>query len=333
MPAAPSIALVPVDLPAEADDVVDFLLAHAFPFHVVTSLTEETARRRVSEVYVDDDHEPLWIVHPEHGRIGLAVLEDLTDDAPMFDLRLAPEHRGRGYGRAALAALATWTFTRYPAVHRLEGNTRGDNVAMRRTFAAAGFVHESTYRQAWPTAEGALLDSVGYAVLRPDWANETTTATTTLPQHAPTGTPHHIELWVPDLARARLSWGWLLPRLGYAPFQSWPDGASWRLGPTYVVLEQSPAMTATTHERLRPGLNHLALHVASRAELDAVVTEAAAHGWTLLFPQQHPFAGGPEHCAAYLEDADGFEVELVAPTPAPVTVDLAPSGNPGNTGA
>ena len=46
-------------------------------------------------------------------------------------------------------------------------------------------------------------------------------------------------------------------------------------------------------------------------DLDALVAEAAAHGWRLLFPDQHPWAGGPEHRAAYLEDADGYEVELV----------------------
>jgi hypothetical protein len=36
------------------------------------------------------------------------------------------------------------------------------------------------------------------------------------------------------------------------------------------------------------------------------------HGWTLLFPDRHPHAGGPDHYAAYLENTDGFEVELVA---------------------
>jgi probable phosphoglycerate mutase len=31
----------------------------------------------------------------------------------------------------------------------------------------------------------------------------------------------------------------------------------------------------------------------------------------LLFAERHPFAGGPGHYAAYLENADGYEVELV----------------------
>jgi catechol 2,3-dioxygenase-like lactoylglutathione lyase family enzyme len=38
------------------------------------------------------------------------------------------------------------------------------------------------------------------------------------------GLLHHVELWVPDLARARAHWGWLLGRLGYEPFQDWDAG-------------------------------------------------------------------------------------------------------------
>lgn len=123
---------------------------------------------------------------------------------------------------------------------------------------------------------------------------------------------HHVELWVPHLSRAVSSWGWLLEELGYEPYQDWAAGRSWRMGEMYVVLEQSPAATADRHDRLRPGLNHLAFHVRDHGTLETLVAAAPAHGWTLLFPDIHPFAGGPEHCAAYLENDDGFEVELVA---------------------
>ncbi len=95
-------------------------------------------------------------------------------------------------------------------------------------------------------------------------------------------------------------------------FQDWPGGRSWRSGHVYIVVEQSPARTAGRHDRCRPGLNHLAFHVASREQTDELTREAQLHGWKLLFGDQHPFAGGPEHYAAYLENADGFEVELVA---------------------
>jgi catechol 2,3-dioxygenase-like lactoylglutathione lyase family enzyme len=127
---------------------------------------------------------------------------------------------------------------------------------------------------------------------------------------------HHIELWVPDLARAQRSWGWLLARLGAEPFQTWEHGRSWRwgegAGSVYVVVEQSPAVVGHRHERRSPGLNHLAFWAGSSDDLDALVAEAPAHGWRLMFPDRHPFAGGKDHRAAYLEDGDGYEVELVA---------------------
>lgn len=133
--------------------------------------------------------------------------------------------------------------------------------------------------------------------------------------HAATGTLHHIELWVPSLVRAAASWGWLLGELGYEPYQEWPDGQSWRAGPTYVVIEQSPARTAFRHDRCRPGLNHLAFYVGSREQVEVLAAEAAHHGWRLMFADRHPFAGGDQHYAAYLENADGYEVELVGPGP------------------
>jgi catechol 2,3-dioxygenase-like lactoylglutathione lyase family enzyme len=127
-----------------------------------------------------------------------------------------------------------------------------------------------------------------------------------------TGSLHHVELWVPDLDRATAEWGWLLGRLGYEQFQDWPAGRSWRLGETYLVVEQSPAMSAAEHDRLRPGLNHLAFHAERRAEVDALVADAPGHGWALLFADKHPYAGGSGNYAAYLANTDGFEVELVA---------------------
>ncbi|MFF3664934.1 VOC family protein [Microtetraspora malaysiensis] len=99
---------------------------------------------------------------------------------------------------------------------------------------------------------------------------------------------HHVELWVPDLRRALVSWQWLLEVMGYTLFQEWPEGRSWRLGSAYIVLEQSPALTDRRHDRCRPGLNHLAFHVESQVLLDALVEQAPAHGWTLLFPETSP---------------------------------------------
>jgi catechol-2,3-dioxygenase len=126
------------------------------------------------------------------------------------------------------------------------------------------------------------------------------------------GTLHHVELWVVDLAAAEASLGWLLEQLGWAPERSWPQGRSWRLGETYVVVESGPDVVEGTHERRRPGLNHLAFSVPTGAEVDALVAAAAQRGWSMMFADRYPHAGGSEHYAAYLEDAAGFEVELVA---------------------
>jgi hypothetical protein len=120
---------------------------------------------------------------------------------------------------------------------------------------------------------------------------------------------HHLDLWVRDAAVAAEEWGWLLGVLGWAvdlEGQSWvaDDG-------TYVFLERSPAMTDVAHDRMRPGVNHLALHVADRATLDRVRSESTAHGWHELFADRYPHAGGDEHVALYLESSEGFEVEVV----------------------
>ena len=126
------------------------------------------------------------------------------------------------------------------------------------------------------------------------------------------GELHHIELWVPDLDRAAAQWGWLLAELGYLPFQEWPAGRSWRRQGSYLVVEQSPAMTGREHDRLRPGLNHLAFRAGDRSRVDALTAAAPEHGWALLFADTHPHAGGPGHYAAFLANSDGYEVELVA---------------------
>jgi catechol 2,3-dioxygenase-like lactoylglutathione lyase family enzyme len=131
-------------------------------------------------------------------------------------------------------------------------------------------------------------------------------------ERAPTGAIHHIELWVPNLDKAIVSWGWLLTSLGYRMFQDWPGGRSWQSGHAYIVVEQSPDRIASRHDRCRPGLNHLAFHVASRDLVDQLTAEALLHGWKLMFADSHPYAGGPQHYAAYLENSDGFEAELVA---------------------
>lgn len=126
------------------------------------------------------------------------------------------------------------------------------------------------------------------------------------------GRLHHVEIWVADLAAARESLGWLFQQLGYAVSGEWSEGTSYQGAGEYLVLEAGPDVTAGSHDRRRPGLNHLAFHAGTRAEVDALTEAARERGFTLMFADRHPFAGGRYHYAAYLEAPDGFEVELVA---------------------
>jgi catechol-2,3-dioxygenase len=119
---------------------------------------------------------------------------------------------------------------------------------------------------------------------------------------------HHLELWLSDDG----SWAWLLGALGYTVESTWATGRSWVHGDTYLVLESGPDHVRGPHDRLRTGLNHLAFRVDSRAEVDALVAGAGRHGWTLMFADRHPHASGHATYAAYLENAAGFEVEIVA---------------------
>ncbi|MFC4369922.1 reverse transcriptase-like protein [Citricoccus nitrophenolicus] len=126
------------------------------------------------------------------------------------------------------------------------------------------------------------------------------------------GRLHHVEIWVAELAEARASLGWLFQELGYTVSGEWSEGTSYQGAGEYLVLESGPDVTRGRHDRLRPGLNHLAFHAGSRAEVDALTAAARERGFTLMFADRHPFAGGRSHYAAYLEGPDGFEIELVA---------------------
>jgi RimJ/RimL family protein N-acetyltransferase len=172
-----TVSLVPLDVRgADRAALVELLTANHFPFHVVARPTRELVEGAIDAGrYDDEDHAASWVDVAGHGRVGLVVLEDLTDHAPLFDLRLAEPFRGRGLAVPVLSALTDHVFRTYPQVDRFEGQTREDNHAMRRTFGRCGFVKEAHYRDGWPVEGGAPVASVAYAVLRRDWASGTTT--------------------------------------------------------------------------------------------------------------------------------------------------------------
>lgn len=129
------------------------------------------------------------------------------------------------------------------------------------------------------------------------------------PDHA--GQLHHVELCASDLERSIDFWDWLLGELGYEQKDDWESGRSWVTGPTYIVLKRA---SSADHpfDRQGPGLNHLAFHASSRDQVDELTVGIRARDdATLLYEDQHPYAGG--YYALYCEDPEGIKVEVVGP--------------------
>ncbi len=124
---------------------------------------------------------------------------------------------------------------------------------------------------------------------------------------------HHIELWTADIGEAEEGWRWLLTALGWSDGDTWAEGRTWtHPDGTYIVLEQSPDVKDAPHDRLRAGLNHLGINSPSVDVLGVLRAQASTHGWRELFADRYPHAGGPSHTALFLENGQGFEVEIVA---------------------
>lgn len=123
---------------------------------------------------------------------------------------------------------------------------------------------------------------------------------------------HHVELWIPDFGSIRAEWSWLLDRVGFTLASEWATGQSWTDGGSYLTLTESPNLTEPTHDRRRAGLNHLAFRLNDTGAVDSAMAEASPHGWRPLYADRYPHAGGSEHYAGWLENADGFKVELVS---------------------
>ncbi|MBD8005607.1 VOC family protein [Bacillus norwichensis] len=128
------------------------------------------------------------------------------------------------------------------------------------------------------------------------------------------GLLHHIEINVFNLSKSIDFWGWFLEELGYSSFQEWESGRSWIKDDTYIVFVQTEErFLDIPYHRCRIGLNHLAFYAASRQHVDDLTEKLEEKGVSILYKDQHPFAGGDDHYAVYFEDPDRIKVELVAP--------------------
>lgn len=162
------MAFTPVVPPRDEDKLVELLCGDEWPFHGKRRLTPADV---ATMELTSDDVASFWVLDDLAAPIGLIRLldlDDVDDGAPQFDLRIASGHRGRGVGGACTAWIVGHLFQTYPALHRIEANTRGDNTAMRRALSKAGFTHEGTLRESWPGEGRQRFDTAVYGILRTD---------------------------------------------------------------------------------------------------------------------------------------------------------------------
>lgn len=161
--------------PDDSELLVSWLTTDTWPFHGSATPTEEKVRAALAERDPDEKIISTWVTLDEAVRIGRIVIEDLEDLTAIASFRIRSAYRGRGIGLQMVRWAAHKVFRDYPDVQRVEGQTRIDNFAMQRVFHRAGWQPEAYYRRSWPDQSGTLHDSIGYAILRPDWETGITT--------------------------------------------------------------------------------------------------------------------------------------------------------------
>jgi RimJ/RimL family protein N-acetyltransferase len=160
----------------ESEGLAAWLASDTWPFFLDSAPTEaEIHQRLAAGDFFGAGEENFWIRDADGDLIGLIEIYQLDDLAPMFSLRLKTRYRRLGLGKPVLGWLTDYIFKNYPDKRRIEGQTREDNIPMRKLFNKCGYRKEAYYRQASPTESGGRVASVGYGILREDWASGKTT--------------------------------------------------------------------------------------------------------------------------------------------------------------
>lgn len=161
----------------EQEQLIHFLTTNTWPFHGNAHPERDLIEKTIEEGgYESDEVKTFWVQNEDEDIVGIVKIYDLQDEIPLFDLRIADEYRGFGYGAKALKLITEFVFGLPERKIRLEGHTRQDNLAMRKTFERAGFVKEAHLRKAWfSPKENSYYDAVTYGMTREDFLAGTTT--------------------------------------------------------------------------------------------------------------------------------------------------------------
>ncbi|CAG9620453.1 GNAT family N-acetyltransferase [Sutcliffiella rhizosphaerae] len=160
--------------PNTENELVQLLTTESWPFHGNEKPNKEEIEQSLKEGNYTENGTKTFLIKVNNETIGMVRSFDLEDESCLFDLRIKEAYRGKGRGAHAVKWLTDYLFTNYVHLIRIEGHTRHDNFAMRKTFHSCGYVKEAYHRSAWPQND-KLFDSVGYAVTKTDWFQNITT--------------------------------------------------------------------------------------------------------------------------------------------------------------
>lgn len=157
-----------ISFPEDTACWVDFLLSENWPFHAGHPHQSDKEKLMLAHAHNTPEEEYFWIVSPAHEKVGyfkLFDLDDIGDGHPLFDLRIASAHRGKGIGEIAVNWLSDYLFESWPELKYIQGTTRDDNIAMRKVFLRCRYVKEGHIRKGWDDHHDTIL----YGLLREDW--------------------------------------------------------------------------------------------------------------------------------------------------------------------
>jgi glyoxylase I family protein len=133
------------------------------------------------------------------------------------------------------------------------------------------------------------------------------------------GALSHLDLTITDPDRSIAFYDAVLPLLGYRRVPVEPGTttvACWSIADMEqsvfsIALERARGVgKQRKYDRYAPGLQHLAFHVDSRADVDQLYAQLVALGITILDPPaEYPYT--PGYYAMSCQDPDGLILEFV----------------------
>jgi glyoxylase I family protein len=130
------------------------------------------------------------------------------------------------------------------------------------------------------------------------------------------GSISHLDLNVSDPARSLPFYGLVLGYLGLRRVlvsedrciweQSLPDGGAWGIEVRVPLVSTE----GRVHERYAPGIDHLAFHAESRADVDGLHAVLIEAGYEVVDPPAE-YDYTPGYYAVAFDDPDGIRLEVV----------------------